>query len=102
MYKKDQKTVKYTIPASNVRVVLMSIEQRHHSRQAIKQDTKLKDSKIYNALRNLGRLGAILKGTDREGRRIYFIEGQIVDTGKTWERVNSVFGLTATTSDNTK
>ena len=102
MYRKDQKTTKYTLPASNMRVVLMSIEQRHHSRQAIKQETKLKDSEIYNALRNLVRLGAILKGMDREGRRIYFCDGQIVDTGNTWARVNSVFNITATSSDNTK
>ena len=102
MYRKDQKTVKYTLPASNMRVVLMSIEQRNHTRLSIRRDTKLKENAIFNALKNLLRLGAIMKSHDREGRRVFYVDGQIIDGGSTWARVNSVFNITATTSDNAK
>lgn len=102
MYRKDQKTVKYTLPASNMRVVLMSIERRNHTRLSIRRDTKLKEKAIFYALKNLFRLGAIMKSLDREGRKVYYVDGQIIDGGNTWARVNSVFGLTATGSDNTK
>ena len=89
--KKDH-TAKFTRPMSNMRVVLMSIEQANHSMQAISTDTKLPQGKIKSAIVNLLYIGAIQRSTDRQGRLIYFVTGQHVGAvSNCWMKAPSVF-----------
>jgi hypothetical protein len=91
MYRKDQKTVKYTLPMSNMRIVLMSIERRNHLRRDIEQDTKLGKSKVNSALLNLKYLGAIKIRRERFGRTIFYIEGQLEEVADCLKGINSIF-----------
>ena len=89
--KKDH-TPRFTRPMSHMRVVLMSIEQQHHSVMAILTDTKLTKGQVKSAIGNLLYIKAIFGADDREGRRIYFVNGQhIGPVPDCWMRAASVF-----------
>jgi hypothetical protein len=89
--KKDH-IVKFTRPMSNMRVVLMSIEQGNHSQQAILDDTGLQALAMKSAIMNLLYIAAIQKSDDRQGRRIYFVQGQHVgQVGDCWKYASSAF-----------
>lgn len=89
--KKDH-VVKFTRPMSNMRVVLMSIEQGNHHHSAILEDTKLQRAKVDSAILNLLFIQAIQRGDDREGRKIYFVAGQQVGkVGDCWKYASSAF-----------
>ena len=98
--KKDH-TPRFTRPMSNMRVVLMSIEQSNHSLQSIITDTKLHQGKVKSAILNLLYIKAILKSEDRQGRQIFFVQGQQVGpVGDCWMRAASVFHPVITKNDN--
>jgi hypothetical protein len=89
---KKAHSVKFTRPMSNMRVVLMSIEQGNHSVSAIESDTKLQLASVKSAIMNLLYIAAIQKSDDRQGRRIYFVQGQHVQPiGDCWKCAPSVF-----------
>ena len=86
---------------SNMRVVLMSIEQCNHSLQSIIVDTKLNQGKVKSAILNLLYIKAIQKSEDRQGRQIFFVQGQQVGpTSDCWMRAASVFHPVITKNDN--
>ena len=85
-----------------MRVVLMSIEQKNHSMQSIIADTKLPSGKVKSAILNLLYIEAIQYADDREGRKIFFVNGQHVGpVGDCWMKAASVFHPVITKSDNT-
>jgi putative exporter of polyketide antibiotics len=89
--KKDH-VPRFTRPMSNMRVVLMSIEQGNHSIGAIEGDTNLNLAAIRSAIMNLLYIAAIQKSDDRQGRRIYYVQGQIVHpVGDCWKYASSAF-----------
>jgi hypothetical protein len=94
MYKKDQKTVKYTLPMSNMRVVLMSIERGNNLRRDIEAETKLGKRKVNSALLNLKFIGAIKVERRLAGRTLFYIEGQITEgVAHNLKGINSIFNL---------
>ena len=89
---KKNHVARFTRPMSNMRIVLMSVEQANHSLQSIVTDTKLQQAVVKSAITNLIYIGAIQRSEDRQGRRIYFVQGQqIGPTSDCWLRAASVF-----------
>lgn len=103
MLKKGVTLVKFTRPASAMRVVLMSIENGNATRRDIQDDVKLDKGKIESALKNLAFIGAIIRTVDKNGRSVYSLPGErtgrIGKVAPCWMGARSVFDG-ATTGDN--
>lgn len=99
MLKKGVTLVKFTRPASAMRVVLMAVENGKTSRREIQTETKLDKGKIESALKNLAYIGAIIRTVDKNGKSVYGLPGRFGSVSPCWMGVRSVFDV-ATTGDN--
>jgi hypothetical protein len=83
---------KFTRPMSDMRRVLMAIEQGYHSKPTIVDATKLQQAEVNHAIKNLLYIKAILRGEDRSNRKIYYVQGQhVLPIGECWSYASSAF-----------
>lgn len=93
MLKKGVTIVKFTRPASAMRVVLAAVEQGIQTKREIAEDVKLSHGKVDSALRNLAYIGAIVRSTDSMGRSIYTSPGRIRNIAPCLMGVRSIFDV---------
>lgn len=96
MLKKGVTIVKFTRPASAMRVVLMAVENGKTSRREIQSETKLDKGKVESALKNLAYIGAIIREVDRNGRSVYGLPGRIGKVAPCLMGVRSIFDVVTT------
>mgnify|MGYP003608635447 CR=1 FL=1 len=99
MLKKGVTHVKFTRPASAMRVVLMAVENGKTSRREIQTETKLDKGKIESALKNLAYIGAIIRTVDKNGRSVYGLPGRFGSVAPCWMGVRSVFDVATSVED---
>lgn len=99
MLKKGVTIVKFTRPASAMRVVLMAVENGAASRQDIQRATKLSVGKVESAIKNLAYIGAIIRTVDRNGRSEYGLPGRQGPVAPCWMGVRSVFDVATSVED---
>ena len=99
MLKKGVTLVKFTRPASAMRVVLMAVENGASTRQMIQRTTRLERGKVESAIKNLVYIGAIIRTVDRNGRSEYGLPGRQGPIAKCLLGVRSIFDV-ATTIEN--
>ena len=79
----------------------MAIEQKNHSQQSIVYVTGLKLGIVKSAINNLLYIKAISRTEDRQGRKIYYVQGQHVGpVGSCWMKAASVFHPVITKIEN--
>jgi hypothetical protein len=93
MLKKGQTTVKFTRPASAMRVVLSAVEAGNHAKHEIATYTKLDAGKVKSALLNLCFIGAVVRTSDELGRSVYHTPGQYRGTAQCLKGVRSIFDV---------
>lgn len=91
--KKGQTQFKFTRPMSNMRRVLLSVEQGDCTQRAIAESTGLFIGKVRHALKNLCTHGMATKVKDEVGRYIYIIPGSRVGVAKNLKGVSSIFNV---------
>lgn len=93
MLKKGVTHVKFTRPASAMRVVLMAVENGATHKRQIQTETKLDKGKVESAIRNLCYIGAIVRSEDDMGRSVYGLPGRVGKVAACWMGVRSVFDV---------
>jgi hypothetical protein len=93
MLKKGVTLVKFTRPASAMRVCLMAVENDQRSKNEIVEYTKLSRGKVDSALRNLAYIGAIVRMEDAQGRSVYQLPGRLGRVAPCLMGVRSIFDV---------
>lgn len=95
MIRKGQSDFKFIRPMSNMRVVLLAVEQGNCTRRAIIEATGLIDGKVKSALFNLSFIGAVKKSRSREGTTIWITPGswEAEPVAKCLKGVRSIFDV---------
>ena len=89
--KKGQTQFKFIRPMSNMRVVLLSVEQGNCNLQSISDSTGLFIGQVRQALKNLCFIRAVKADRDDNGRSIYIIPGSRVGVAANLKGVSSIF-----------
>ena len=89
--KKGQTHFKFIRPMSNMRVVLLSVEQGNCNPQSIADSTGLFIGQVKQALKNLCFIRAVMADRDTNGRSMYIIPGSRVGVASNLKGVNSIF-----------
>lgn len=89
--KKGQTNFKFIRPMSNMRVVLLSVEQGNCNPQAIADSTGLFIGQVKQALKNLCFIRAVMADRDTNGRSMYIIPGSRVGVAANLKGVSSIF-----------
>ena len=93
MLKKGVTLVKFTRPASAMRVCLQAVENDCRSKTEIMKYTKLERGKVDSALRNLAYIGAITRREDQQGRSVYQLPGRLGPVAPCLMGVRSIFDV---------
>ncbi len=93
MLKKGVTLVKFTRPASAMRLCLMAVENNQRNKTEIMKYTKLDRGKVDSALRNLAYIGAIIRREDAQGRSVYQLPGRMGAVAPCLLGVRSIFDV---------
>ena len=93
MLKKGVTLVKFTRPASAMRLCLMAVENDQRNKTDIIEYTKLSRGKVDSALRNLAYIGAIIRREDSQGRSVYQLPGRLGPVAPCLMGVRSIFDV---------
>lgn len=89
--KKGQTHFKFIRPMSNMRVVLLAVEQGNCNPQSIADGTGRSIGQVRQALKNLCFIRAVKADRDENGRSMYIIPGSRVDIAANLKGVSSIF-----------
>lgn len=93
MLKKGVTLVKFTRPASAMRLCLQAVENDQRYKDDVMKYTKLNRGKVDSALRNLAYIGAIIRTTDKQGRSVYQLPGRIGAIAPCLLGIRSIFDV---------
>jgi hypothetical protein len=85
---------------SNMRVVLLAVEQGNCTHQSIKDASGLFAGQIKQALKNLCWIRAVVTDRNANGRTIFIVPGSRVGVAANLRGVNSIFNACSTKFDN--
>ena len=91
--KKGQTQFKFIRPMSNMRIVLLSVEQGNCTNRAITESTGLVIGQVRQALKNLCFIRAVAIDRDDIGRSMFVIPGIRVGVAKNLKGVSSIFNV---------
>lgn len=91
--KKGQTQFKFVRPMSNMRIVLLSVEQGNCNPQSIADSTGLFVGQVRQALKNLCFIRAVMADRDDSGRSMFIIPGSRVGVAKNLKGVSSIFNI---------
>ena len=89
--KKGQTQFKFIRPMSNMRIVLLSVEQGNCNPQSIADSTGLFVGQVRHALKNLCFIRAVMADRDDLGRSMFIIPGSMVGVANNLKGVSSIF-----------
>lgn len=98
--KKGQQHFNFIRPMSNMRVVLLAVEQGNCTHQLIKDASGLFAGQIKQALKNLCWIRAVVTERDSSGRNTFIVPGSRIGVAANLRGVNSIFNACSTKSDN--